>query len=139
MASCLPLQPTFKFLPVPAIAVFLIFFSGYQKKKKYIPWSKKTQNSKKRPSCMTELNTSTIWATSKKISGVTGISHGWLYINTMKYKRLLHLHPYKTPVVHEFYHSEMKQKWISWTANFGNFIPEKSTTHLFCLAIFMSH
>jgi hypothetical protein len=33
MASCLPLQPTFKCFPVPAIAVFLIFFSGYKKKK----------------------------------------------------------------------------------------------------------
>jgi hypothetical protein len=83
---------------------------------------------------MTKWNTNTIWATSKKISGVTGISHGWLYINTMKCKRLQHLHPYKTPVVHKFYHSENEAKWISWTANFRTFILEK-TTHIFCLAV----
>jgi hypothetical protein len=51
MAYCLPLQPIFKCFPVPAIAVFLIFFSGYKKK---IPWSKKAQNSKKGPSAITK-------------------------------------------------------------------------------------
>ena len=136
MASCLPLQPILKCFPVLAIAVFLIFFSGLKKntflgqrlktaKRGHLVWQDEIQ-----AQFGPHPRKSLVWL---------AISNGLLCINTMKSKRLLHLHPYKTLVVHKFYHSEHEAKIISWTANFRNFILEKSTTYLVCLAIFMSH